>query len=137
MNRIMEEEFVRSFIDERRRDALLLELCSEQTRRRAVERFARDAGELLDCRQTLCSDRELTAERVAELLGGAFDPADPCYLMFADWSDGVTLGFEEALAACLDSCGPASVLFGSSAALIKEAGDGQSSVKHLLRRREY
>ncbi len=136
MNKIAEEGFVENFIGERYRDTLLLELCSERTRRSAVRRFE-DAEAILDARQILRSGRELDLKGIEEALAGAVGPAETCYLLFSDWDDGIELELQSAVAACLESCGPSVVLLGSLAALVKGAGIGDAAVKYLLRRREY
>lgn len=135
MNRIVEEEFIRTFIDERHRDALLLELCSERTRRRAVERFACNAEELLDRRQIVFAGSELSPQSVSAALSDIQERTDACYLMFSDWDDGVCLDAADGIAACLDSHGASVVLFGDFAALVKEAGEFDACKKFLLCRR--
>lgn len=134
MNRIIEEEFVRSFIDERYRDSLLLELCSERMRRRAEARFADDAAALLDRRLIAESGEGMSAGEIFEAANRVAS-ARECYLMFSDWSDGETVPTEEGIAACLDSCGPSVVLFGDAAALVKEKGNRETCKKYFLCRK--
>ena len=130
MNEIIEQSFIKNFIDKRYRDRLLFELSSDKKRRNAIDRFSHNAEELLNPQKILLKGDITISDIEAQLKQRKINASS--YVLSFEFSDGHTCTPREALSYFEQSPTAVIVMFSDSIALIKAETEGASPSKYLL-----
>jgi hypothetical protein len=132
MTNIIEEKFVKSFINKQMQDRLLFELSSPKNRERAICRFGHNANELLNPKNIVLKDSKIFYCDVERIISKKFDINKDCYIVSLSDADGTFQPFSKAIDICFTSYMPTIIICGEDAVLIKEEVAVGETMKYIL-----
>ncbi|MDR1940270.1 MAG: hypothetical protein LBQ40_05715 [Clostridiales bacterium] len=134
MDRLIEEKFVRTFIEKPAQDRLLFELFSKNKRIDAAHRFAHNADNIINPKYIAERSPRLTYAEIKTSISKYFDINNNCYIITENQYDGTFEPFDKALQIAMDNMSPSIVICGENAAFIKTETSIGSPVKFIIRR---
>ena len=123
MNIIIEQEFIKKYIDKVYRERLLLELSSAKRRTKALSRFSHNVEEILN---------KNTIKKTVTNFSDIKENDKTVYIISWDENDGTQISFADAIKYC-EAAYTSVVLIGKTFALIKEETEGGQSKMFYLK----
>ena len=114
MNIVIEQEFIKKYIDKGYQERLLLELSSAKRRTKALSRFSHNVEEILN--------KSIIKKEITNF-GDIKETDQTIYVISWDENDGTQTSFADAIKYC-EAAYTSVVLIGKTFALIKEETEG-------------
>jgi hypothetical protein len=133
MDAMIEERFVRAFINKQFQDRLLFELASKKNRVKAISRFAHNAATILNDKYIIkrgCFEDANFEKEIATLINVNND----CYIISDNDLDGKLVNFKAAFQKCMDYPMALVIICGENVAIVKEELTIGAPEKFLLYR---
>ena len=123
MNIVIEQEFIKKYIDKGYQERLLLELSSAKRRTKALSRFSHTIEETLN---------KNTIKKTVTNFSDIKENDKTVYIISWDENDGTQISFADAIKYC-EAAYTSVVLIGKTFALIKEEIEGGQSKMFYLK----
>lgn len=130
MDKDIEKKFVENFIQKRYRDRLLFELNSPKKRVDFLSRFCHNADEIIDPNKIVLKGKKIDTDIEKELKQHKIN--DEVYVLSFKYSQGQSLGLQEALDYCEEENMPVIIILSDDLALIKTEVEFGAPLKLLL-----
>ena len=113
MDKKIEQEFVKKYIDKAHQDRLLFELGSEKRRQKAMSRFSHNSEEVL---------KKSVNKKIIKTFNELQEKEKTVYIISCDENDGVNMLLSNAVPYCESAYMPV-ILIGEEFSLIKEEAE--------------
>jgi len=133
MDKIIEEKFVKTFIDKRMQDRLLFELHSDnvQKRHNAISRFAHGTECYIKKQQIYLSGNKFKIDDIEQEIKKLTQKTKQCYVIVGE-CDGEIMSLRQALEESFNEYFESIVIVNDSVAFIKAEIERGSPVKYIL-----
>lgn len=132
MNKGIEENFVKKFIDKRYQDRILYELFSLKKRTKALSKFAHNANEILVSQMIKKQGGSISIDDLNEVSEKFLCGNEECYIISDDSFDGTTQVLEDCLSIVLEQPMCTIVICSTNLAIVKEELSQGAPIKYVL-----
>lgn len=132
MDRIIEEKFVRTFIEKRIQDRIIFELSDSKRRDTAIDRFCHRTDDLVKPKYILHKSNKLWSDEILNMISELSNEKSCYVISFLPDIDGIQTTLEGALSRCLGAGMPSIMIVGENIAVIETEQVQGPATKYIL-----
>jgi hypothetical protein len=131
MDTVIEQEFVKVFIEKNMQDRFQYELFSKNKRRDALSKFAHTAERYLKASNIYLRTKKFSIDDIEKEIKKLTSNTQRCYVIAGDL-DGEIMPLRQALEKCFDNYNESITIVNDNLAFIKAEAEGGSPMKYIL-----